>query len=222
MRKLFWVLVVLVVLAVGADRLAAYVAEGVAATSLQDSQRLSSKPDVHVAGFPFLTQFAQRHYGEVVVSDPDVQAGAQGRRLRLRSVRVVLRDVRTDQDFSRYSAARARATATVPYAELTRLTGLRTSYAGQGRVRAGKRIEVAGQTLTPSVTITPKLLDGAVSLGSSLAGGSLPSGVATVLEEALGTRIPLTGLPFGVRPTALSATADGVRVRLVGRGLSYP
>ncbi|GAB3660193.1 DUF2993 domain-containing protein [Nocardioides korecus] len=222
MRKLFWVLVVLVVVAVGADRLAAYVAEGVAASSLQDSQRLSTKPDVHVAGFPFLTQFARRHYGEVVVSDADVQAGAQGRRLRLRGVRVVLTDVRTNQDFSRFSAARARATATVPYAELSRLTGLRISYGGQGRVRAGKRIEVAGQTLTPSVTITPTLLDGAVSLGSSLAGGSLPSGVAAVLEEALGTRIPLTGLPFGVRPTSLSATPGGVRLRLVGRDLAYP
>ncbi|MCW2817305.1 MAG: hypothetical protein JWR42_92 [Marmoricola sp.] len=222
MRKLFWFLVVLAVLVVGADRLALNAAEGVAATSLQDSQRLSTKPEVDVTGFPFLTQFVRRHYDEVVVSDPRVRVGEQGRRVRLRDVRVVLLDVRTNQDFSRFSAARARATATVPYAELSRLIGLRISYGGQGQVRAGKRIDVAGQQLTPSVTITPKLLGGAVSLGGSLADGSLPSGFAAVLREALGVRIPLTGLPFGVRPTSLSATAGGVRVRLVGRALRYP
>ena len=52
------VLMVLVGLAVVADRIALGVAEDRAASALQTSQDLTHKPDVTVEGFPFLTQLA--------------------------------------------------------------------------------------------------------------------------------------------------------------------
>ena len=223
-RTLLKILVVLVVLAVGADRAADYVAERIVASEIEKSEDLQARPDVDITGFPFLTQLARRQYDEVRVSAPTVQVGPAGRRLELRSVRVDLRDVRTSSDLRRFTAAGARATGTVPYAELSRLTGLRIRYGGQGEVRAGKRIEVLGQSFDPTVTVTPRLLDGAVTLGSELAQGtsSLPPAVASGLRDALGVRVPLTGLPFGVRPTSVRATPGGLRVRLVASALSYP
>jgi hypothetical protein len=56
MKKLLVALVVLALLALGLDRGGVYVAERVAGSSLQDSQGLSERPDVDIAGFPFLDQ----------------------------------------------------------------------------------------------------------------------------------------------------------------------
>lgn len=216
------VLVVLVGLLVGADRLALVVAEGVVARGVQDSQRLDARPDVAVAGFPFLTQFARRHYDRVTLSAESATAGPSGTRVRLTDVAITFRDVRTSQDLSRFSAARGRATATLPYAELGRLLDLKVTYAGNGRVRAGKQLEVAGQTLTPSVTISPRLVDGAISLTNSALGDQLPEPVAQALEAALGARVQLSDLPFDVRARSLRATPTGVRLVLGGTDLRYP
>ena len=221
MRKLFWVVLVLAVLAVGVDRLADRVAEGIVARGVQDSQNLTTSPDVDITGFPFLTQFARRSYDRVTLRAASTTAGPRGTRVRLRDVAITFRGVRTSQDLSRFTAARGRATATLPYAELGRLVDLTVTYAGNGRVRAGKELEVAGQRVTPSVTISPQLLDGALSLTSS-ALGDLPAPVAQALQSALGTKVQLTDLPFDVRVTSLAARPGGIRLQLGGRDLRYP
>ena len=222
MRKLFWVVVVLAVLAVGVDRLADRVAEGIVARGVQDSQGLTASPDVDITGFPFLTQFARRHYDRVTLSAASATAGPSSDRVRLRDVAITFRDVRTSQDLGRFTATRGRATATLPYAELGRLVDLELSYAGNGRVRAGKELEVAGQRVTPSVTISPRLLDGALSLTNSALGDQLPAPVAQALQSALGTQVRLTDLPFDVRVTSLAARPGGIRLQLAGRDLTYP
>ena len=222
MRKLVVVLVVLAGLLVGADRLALVVAEGVVGRGVQDSQHLDARPDVTIAGFPFLTQFARRHYDRVTLTSASATAGPRGTRVRLRDVTTTFRDVRTSRDLSRFTAARGRATATLPYAELGRLVDLTVTYAGNGRVRAGKELEVAGQTLTPSVTISPRLVDGALSLTGSALDDQLPAPMAQALQAALGTEVQLTDLPFDVRVTSLAARRGGIRLQLAGRDLRYP
>lgn len=222
MRKLVVVLVVLAGLLVGADRLALVVAEGIVARGVQDSQRLDARPDVTIAGFPFLTQLARRHYDRVTLSAASAAAGPRGTRVRLRDVAITFRDVRTSQDLGRFTADRGRATATLPYAALGRLLDLSVTYAGDGRVRAGKELEVAGQRLTPSVTITPRLVDGALTLTSPALADQLPAPVAQALEAALGTRVQLSDLPFDVRVTSLAARPGGIRLQLAGRDLHYP
>src|SRR5206468_7203031 len=81
--RLAIVLVVLLGLAIGADRIAASVAEGIAARSIQDSQHLQQQPDVHIGGFPFLTQLASAHYPDVVITGRDIPVGPSARPLNL-------------------------------------------------------------------------------------------------------------------------------------------
>ena len=64
-RALFWFLVVIAVLAVGADRAGDYLAERAVAAQVRDSQDLRHTPDVDVTGFPFLTQLARQHFDRV-------------------------------------------------------------------------------------------------------------------------------------------------------------
>ncbi|MGP3973292.1 LmeA family phospholipid-binding protein [Streptomyces sp. 8N114] len=57
------------------DRWAALYAEGKAAEKVQDSLHLHARPEVHINGFPFLTQVARGRLDQVEVAIPDVPAG---------------------------------------------------------------------------------------------------------------------------------------------------
>ncbi|SDS55015.1 Protein of unknown function [Nocardioides scoriae] len=221
MRALLWTLVVLVLLAVGLDRGADWYAERTVATRLAASQGLEQTPEVDIAGFPFLTQVAARRFDRVTATVDDLTLGSGRQRLGLADLRLTLRDVTTDRSFSRVQAARGRAVGTVSYAELGRLTGLEVTYVGEGRVRGTREVTVAGRTVRPALTVTPRLLDGTLGFADALADGSLPDAVAAPLREAFGVDVPLEGLPFGVRPTSLRATESGLRLTLVGRDLTY-
>ena len=221
MRALLWTLVVLLLLAVGLDRGADWYAERTVATRLASSQDLDQVPDVDIAGFPFLTQVAARRFDRVTASTEGLQLRSGDRRLRLGRLDVVFGDVRTDRRFRSFSAARARATATVSYAELGRLTGLKMAYAGDGRVRASRTVSIAGRDVEPGVVVAPRLLEGSVRFADQVADGSLPASLRGPLRAALGTSVPLDGLPYDVRPESLEATEAGLRVRLSGRDLTY-
>jgi LmeA-like phospholipid-binding len=68
MRGFLIALVVLVVLLVGIDFGARWVAEDRVATELQSQLKLDTEPDVAIHGFPFLTQAASGEYGSVTLT----------------------------------------------------------------------------------------------------------------------------------------------------------
>jgi hypothetical protein len=68
MRGFLIALVVLVVLLVGVDFGARWVAEDRVATQLQSQLKLDAEPDVAIHGFPFLTQAASGEYGSVTLT----------------------------------------------------------------------------------------------------------------------------------------------------------
>jgi hypothetical protein len=68
MRGILIALVVLVVLLVGVDFGARWVAEDRVATQLQSQLKLDAEPDVAIHGFPFLTQAASGEYGSVTLT----------------------------------------------------------------------------------------------------------------------------------------------------------
>lgn len=57
------------------DRYAALYAEGKAAEKVQDALKLHAAPEVHIEGFPFLTQIADDRLDHVELTIPDVPAG---------------------------------------------------------------------------------------------------------------------------------------------------
>ena len=64
-----WLIAIFVLLAllVGADRIALLIAESQLASRIQSSQHLNQKPDVSIAGFPFLTQVIARDFPHATV-----------------------------------------------------------------------------------------------------------------------------------------------------------
>jgi LmeA-like phospholipid-binding len=227
-RRWPWILLTVVVVLAGlfvaADRVALALAEDKAATTLQNSENLSSKPTVHVAGFPFLTQLLAGHFDEVTISDDDVQVGGD-RTLRIGRVTVHLRDVTVPNDYSSVRAATATADARAGYDDLSRTLGVPIRYAGNGRVSTQASATVLGQTFHGTVTAgVHASTDQGITFTDpkvTAAGVTLPDAASRALADVFSAAISLSGLPFHVQVTGAEADSSGVDVHLTGRDLVY-
>jgi hypothetical protein len=157
-RSVILLLVVLVVvgLLVGADRVAAGIAGGQAASRLQTSQGLAATPSVRFAGFPFLTQAVSGTYSDIVV---DID-GLTRDGLRLQHIRAHLQGVHAPLSRLRNGTLaslpvnHAAATVTLTYADLDAY--LATHVAGAPRVAYGGRSDVvAALTVRQPLTGLP-------------------------------------------------------------------
>lgn len=134
-------------LAVG-DRWAALYAENKAAEKVQQSLRLHARPEVHINGFPFLTQVARGRLDHVEAAVPDVPAG----RVSVAQVRGDVRDVRIVGDLpSSVRGAvlgRMKGHVLLDFDDLDRELGTsQVTFTAGGRhtVRAAGELPVAGK-----------------------------------------------------------------------------
>lgn len=210
--------VVLVLVAVAADRVAVAVVDRAIATRLAAAGGLSAQPQVDVRGFPFLTQAVRGRYDDVAVQATGVPAGAlrlQSFSARLQGVAVPL-GTALSGSVTAVPVDRIDATALVGYAELSARVadrGLSVTAASDGLVRVTGRVTVLGRALEASALSRPRLQGAQIvvtaerfEVGSTAADA--------VLSRALGSRLDfrltLGALPFGLRLTSLAAGPDGV------------
>lgn len=221
-RRIIISLLVLVALLVGADRVSNYMAERAAGNTIESSQHLSSRPDVTIAGFPFLTQLAADKYDKITVTAKNMPVGKTVQ-LVISRLKVVLHELTVSRNFSRLHANTAAATGTVDYAELGKALDIDVTYAGNGRIKGTKSVSVAGRSFQASLATTPKLVNGALGFaGTSIDNaGQLGAAVTSTLNKVFDLSIPLDGLPFHIRVKALHADATGLHFDLTGRNLTY-
>lgn len=199
------------------DRVAAQVAGRVVARGL--AGELGGTPRVQVRGVPFLTQAAAGRYRDVQVGAGRVARGTvvlQSFTARLRGVRLPPGDAlhgRVDA----VPVDHLAVTGVLAYADLERLAGtpglrLRPD---PGGVRVSGRLRVLGLEVDASAVSTVRL-DGdtlVVRATDVQVGGIRAVGaVATALAGRLDLRVPLRGLPYGVRVTAVQPGPQGVTV----------
>jgi hypothetical protein len=229
-RRWLIALLVLVVLLVAADRVGAAVAEHEAATTLQSSQHLASRPSVQIAGFPFLTQLISGTFDNVTITATGVTVGDTDRTLRLGTVTVHLHDVSVARNLSSVRAGSATADAVVSYADLSHTLGVPVSYAGPtsdgaGRIRAAASAAVDGRTVAGAVAaeVRASSAGGLEFVDPTVAvdGQDAPPAVSEALAGVLGRPVALSRLPFGVSVLGVHADAGGVTIRLAGQNLSF-
>ncbi len=221
MKRLVATVLVLLVVAVGLDRGGLFLAEQAAGTTLQESQGLETRPEVSIGGFPFLTQVAANRYDEIDVVARGVPAGDGA--LRIKRLDVTLTGVVTDRSYSRFEVERARADAVIGFDELGRLLGIELSFGGSGAIEASRTFTVLGQDVKPSITVTPRIVDGALAFGEPVVDGVGDSSGA--LGEAIGaifaTTVSLQGIPFDIDLDDVRVRRDGLHVALSGTDLRY-
>jgi hypothetical protein len=219
-KGLLITLVVLVGLAVVADRVGVGIAEKKVAEQIQQQGRLAGPPDVSITGFPFLTQAIAGRYTDVRISltaaDLDQPPGTSAR-VSLHGVRVPLSDV-VSGSVRQIPVDRIDGTATLSYELLAAQLGGDTTVRREGDgLRITKTVHIAGLTLplTASGTVS---LDGDVLAvdvqEASGVGVTVPSFLVREVSRLLDLRYKVPALPFGLRLTSVSPGDDGVVVRV--------
>jgi hypothetical protein len=219
---LLGVVLVLAALFVAADRIALHIAEDKAAETLQSSQHLNTKPDVSVAGFPFLTQLATGEFDEVTISASNLDVGNDT--VQIASLVVHLHHVTVPRDYSQVRARTAVADARIGYDELSRALHVQVTDAGGGRLSAKPTVTVAGQTFSGTVSAVPRTSGNTIRFADPKVGvGSvnLPAVAVHALADVFSKAISLAGLPFNVQVTGASVATDGLAVQLTGHNLVY-
>lgn len=220
MRKLVLLVVVLLVVGVVADLLAARAAERAIASRVQQAGGLGLAPSVEVRGRPFLLQALRGRYDDVVVRASDVPTG----QLRFTSLVTQMQGVRVP-----LSGALSGSVSTVPvdrlstrglvgYDALTALIadrGLRVGDAGGGRVRVTGSVQVLGRTLEASAVSVPTLEGNTLVVTAErfeVGNAAADALLSRALGNRLDFRVELAGLPFGLALTGLQPGPAGVAV----------
>lgn len=223
MRALLVVLVVLLGLAVVADRVAVSVAEGQVAAQLEQKGDLHGAPTVHIGGFPFLTQAVAGTYDDVRISltaeDLGQPAGTSAD-VHLRGVHVPLSEV-LSRSVREVPVDRLDGTATLSYALLAERIGPGTTLRREGDgLRITRTVDLLGQPVQLTAIGTVTLEGNVVRIEvqqASAAGVSLPDAVVRQASSLLNLRYAVPPLPFGLQLTGVTAEDDGVRVSVEAR-----
>lgn len=222
MKGLLITLVVLLGLAVVADRVAVTVADKKVAQQIQQQGKLAGAPDVSITGFPFLTQAVAGRYSDVQISltaaDLDQPPGTSAR-VSLHGVRVPLSDV-VSGSVQRIPVDRVDGTATLSYELLAAQLGGDTTLRKEGDgLRITKTVRVGGLTVPLTATGTVKLEGNVLVIDVQQASGvgvSIPSYLVRQVSGLLGLRYKIPALPFGLELTSVTPENDGVVVQVAG------
>ncbi|MEU6344393.1 DUF2993 domain-containing protein [Streptomyces sp. NPDC046977] len=228
LRILLVVVVILGALFVAADRVAVHFAESEAADRAQQTQGLTSTPDVDIKGFPFLTQVLGKKLDEVVVTATGIQTtGTGGETLRVDRFQADLHGVRMSNGFSSAVADTATGSATVSYENLSKgaPSGVKVSYGGtssdgKGQVKVGVDISTPIGDVQRSVVSEIGVVDGKNSIkltaGQIPGLDALPSEVGDLIRERIDFTRALSGLPEGIELKSVTATPEGITVEATG------
>ncbi len=218
MKALVVVLVLLLGLAVVADRVAVGVAEDRVAQELAAEGGLQGRPEVDITGFPFLTQAVAGRYDDVRISLSADQLGQpEGTRadVALRGVRVPLASVLSGS-VRQVPIDRVEGTVTLSYGLLSAQLGGDTTLRREGDgLRITKTVELLGQTIpltaagTVSLDGSDLIIDVAKAAG---AGVDVPGFLVDQVADLLDLRYAVPALPFGLRLTSVTPADDGVVV----------
>lgn len=221
---------VLLVLAVAADRVALFIAQGEVASRAKTTLGLAEEPDVSIKGFPFLTQVLNRHLDHVALGLDEYQAQVDGSRLTIRELDADLRDVTITGGFSGAVAESATGEGLIDYPELTRVYGellgtqdngvsVDFSPADDGRLLLSVQASLLGRSVHVG-DVEADLVVEHDTVRLHVDEEDIPDTgserVRQMVTERLNQEHPVSGLPVGLTLDSATPTADGVRIDVVG------
>jgi LmeA-like phospholipid-binding len=224
LRNTIIAVLVLIVVLVAIDRLAAFYVQGRIASQIQD-EGFSSKPDVSIKGFPFLTQVIGRHFQDIQISSRKVKAGP----VEIQNINAELSNVHLNSGFSGGTVGHLSGAGVIAFGSLSNAIG---SLAGG---QLGSLVGAAGLTLKPvgshKVKASINLL---VTSGSAtwritrvsgteikvhlVSSSGLPGGLLSSIRNI---SVPIPKLPLGMTIQSVTVTTAGISVRVTGNQVAF-
>ena len=207
------VVVVLAILLVAADRVAAGIAENEVASQIK-SAGFPVKPKVTIDGFPFLTQLAARDFHQMDIAASNVTEGP----LDIASVNATMHGVHINSGFNGATVDQINGTALITFAGLSRAggigDGITLSDGGNGDVKASIDLGFVSGTALAQVTKTgPHQISVRV-----VSADGLPLSVLGPLQDF---SVNLPSLPAGMTIQSVSVTGQGLLVAIAGTHTTF-
>ena len=206
------VLVTVLAVLLIADRVAVGYAEDRLAARIED-WGFAARPQVTIAGFPFLTQVAARRVNKVVISAAGKKLGP----VEVKRLDVTLYGIRVSAGGNTSTASRLSGTARVGFAGLAGVAGmpgLTVSADGPDRVKITAGLGPVTGTAIARVT---RAGPGGIRIAVISAGGIPVAALGSLRDVTL----PLPDLPLGMTVEGVSVTGQGVLVHLAGQNVRF-
>ena len=226
-KAVIWVAAIIVVL-VALDFGAKAFAESEAAAQIQ-KQGFPKKPNVSIAGFPFLTQVITRNFHQVTITSSQIPEGP----VTITSLDVVAQDVKLNSSFQSGTAGPLNGTLQISLGEIGSFlsaAGPLASFLGGGS-GGGLHIESVGSN---ELKGSLKLVGGAVSWSAVwqvrstgpheidlvlVRSSGLPSSLAS---SANNIKVPLSSLPANLTLTGkVDTSGKGITARVHADSIAF-
>jgi hypothetical protein len=214
-------LLALLLATVAADRFATARVESRTAEAFQEGMHTPSAPEVHVRGFPVLTQLASCTLRHVDITAHDLPASDTTGPFPVSELALRLDELRRSDDDTEARARSAEATALLSYPDVSEALGLEVSQGSRpGQVRATVPLPTGDDA---TVTTTVSVLSGnRIALKDfQVTGGLLPEVGRAALSTVFERPIQLRNIPQGLHLRSITTTASGLSARLSGESVTF-
>jgi hypothetical protein len=221
-------LVVLAVLAIVADRAAAYVAENQLASMAEKEAKQydvrSAGTSVKIGGFGFLPQLFKEDFSKVTLTmEKPTFSGVPGEDLKVELQNVhVPRSLLTQQSGA-VTIDTTDLRLQLSPRELARLAVRSTGLEGLTMTVVDGKLHVKATVRGVAIDapIAPAVKDGRVALTLGQLSDSIPSYVQDAIRSQLATGITLPELPFGAQLTGINVEDNSVIVTAAAKDLKF-
>lgn len=217
-RKVLILIIVLLVilgLLVGVDRVAAAYTANRIATTLQNDG-FPVKPNVSVEGFPFLTQLITRHLHGVEVTAPKVPVGPV-----TASIDVQAKNIALNSGYQSGTIAQVTGTGLISFASLgsglpalAAVPGLKISSDGPHMVKLSANLQVFAASAVARVKQTARNEISLRIISSSGVPASLLAPISNLILQ-------IPALPLGLTVQSVNVTPQGVVIGIGGNNVSF-
>ncbi len=226
-KAVIWIVAIIVVL-VALDFGAKAFAESEAASQIK-KQGFPKKPDVSIAGFPFLTQVITRDFHQITITSSNIPEGP----IKITSLDVVAQNVKLNSNFQSGTAGPLNGTVLISLGEIggfLSAAGPLATFLGGGS-GGGLHIESVGSN---ELKGSLKVLGGAVSWSAVWQVKSVgPHEIDLVLVQSNGLpgslagkvnniRVPLNSLPANLSLTGkIDTSGKGITAQVHADSISF-
>ncbi|WP_329331368.1 DUF2993 domain-containing protein [Streptomyces sp. NBC_00663] len=191
------------------------------AKAFQEGMDTPLPPQVHVRGFPVLTQAASGTLRHVDITAHDIPAHGTDRPLPVTELSLQLKGLTKSDDDSEARARSAEASAFLSYTDVSSALGLEVSQGNSpGEVSAALLLPL-GKQATVTTTVTAASGNRIAFRDFEVTGGALPAAGSALLDKVFNQPIQLRNIPDGLQLRSVTTTADGLTARFSGRRVTF-